>query len=792
MPGTVASTLRAAAEWTFDDSPDFDAEDWWFRCRVKLDPCPPGGRTVLRFGGLASLADVWIDGAHVVRSESMFVEHAVDLENVANGECEIAIRFSSLNEALKKRRPRPRWRATVVTQQQLRWFRTTLLGRVPWTPPVSAVGPCGAVCIETQTRLRVLSADVKARLEGRDGVCDVDLRLVSLGPSIRGGSITIGDERFDLTCERTPEDVVLRGAPRLREASPWWPFTHGDPALYAVRAQVATDVGEIEVDLGRTGFRSIEIDRGGGGFGVRVNGVDVFCRGACWTPLDMISLQTDPAAQRAALEAVKSAGMNMLRLSGAMVYAPTTFHDACDELGILVWQDLMFANMDYPFADETFAGMARAEVAHVVDRLQMSPSFAVLCGNSEIEQQSAMLGLPPEAWSSQFFESIVPAIASAARPGIAYVPSSPTGGALPFRVDVGVSHYYGVGGYRRPLEDARRARVRFTSECLGFANVPCDETIDELMGGEVPTNHPRWKRRVPRDNGTAWDFDDVRDHYVRELFDVDPAALRMLDVRRYLELGRVATGEAMAATMAEWRRARSECRGAIVWLLRDFWPGAGWGVIDSHGRPKAAYYFLKRALQPTTILATDEGLNGLSLHVLNDGPGPLEAQVRLVLYRFGDVPVAEGTATISVPAHGATELLGDSLLGRFTDTTYAYRFAAPGHDLAVATLVRRDSGECVAQAFFFPGGCPAQRHADLGVEATAERVQAGQWRVRVRTRKFAHAIAFDAPGFIADDDLFHLEPGGERSVVLRGPDTFASVRLMPLNATTPTRIVLLT
>src|SRR5262249_934027 len=149
---------------------------------------------------------------------------------------------------------------------------------------------------------------------------------------------------------------------------------------------------------------------------------------------------------------------------------------------------------------------------------------------------------------------------------VPFVASTPTGGVLPFRLDVGVSHYFGVGAYRRPIEDARRARVRFASECLGFANVPCDQTIDEFMQGEVPTNHARWKVRVPRDEGGPWDFDDVRDHYVRALFGIDPSGLRMTDINRYLELGRVATGEVMAAALAEWRRAGSECRGALVWL----------------------------------------------------------------------------------------------------------------------------------------------------------------------------------------------------------------------------------
>ncbi len=790
VPGTAASSLAAASAWTEDDSRDFDAEDWWFRCRVPTPPSPGGARTALRFGGLATLADVWLDGVHVLRSDSMFLEHEVDV-GPGTDEREITIRFSALNEALKARRPRPRWRAQVVSQQQLRWFRTTLFGRIrEWTPPLAPVGPYLPVTLELRTLIQVLSADVKPRVEGRDGLCDVGLRLVPLGRTIERIWIQLGDQRTELECGQEPDGSVVtaRGTARVRDASLWWPSTHGEPVLYAVRLLVQTSDGEVEIDLGRTGFRRIELLQEGGGFGLRVNGVDVFCRGACWSPLDIVGLGVDGDALSRTLGAVRSAGMNMIRVGGTMTYPTAAFFDACDELGILVWQDFMFANMDYPVADEAFAKLARAEAVQLMDRVQLSPSLSILCGGSEVEQQAAMLGLPPEAWQSPLFDDLLPSTARAWRPDVAYVTSSPTGGALPFRVDTGLSHYYGVGAYRRPLEDARRARVRFTSECLAFANVPGDETIDEFMAGDGAVYGARWKRRVPRDKGASWDFDDVRDHYVGELFGVDPHHLRMTDVARYLQLARVATGEVMAATMAEWRRAGSECGGALVWLLRDFWPGAGWGVIDAYGRPKAAYYFLKRALKPTTLLITDEGLNGLSLHAINDGPVALEAEIRLVLYRLGEVPVAEGTAPVEVPAHGAVEVFGDSLLGRFTDSTYAYRFAAPGHDVAIATLRDRATRETIGQAFFFPQRRPSERCADLGVEASAELLQAGEWRVTVRARRFAQAVAFDARGFVADDDFFHIEPGGERTILLRGPGPIVSARVVPLNAYAGTRI----
>jgi beta-mannosidase len=305
----------------------------------------------------------------------------------------------------------------------------------------------------------------------------------------------------------------------------------------------------------------------------------------------------------------------MVRVSGVGVYEGPAFHELCDELGLLVWQDFMFANFDYPAADPAFAAAVRAEAQAVLGATEASPSLAVLCGGSEVMQQAAMMGLPADmAWP--LFDEVLPQVAARVRPDVAYVPNSPSGGALPFVTDAGVSHYYGVGAYLRPLEDARRANVRFASECLAFSNVPEAESLAGVL--DAPAAHdPRWKARVPRDRGASWDFEDVREHYFQALFGLDPARVRREDPELHLDLSRAVSGEVMAAVFAEWRRPGSDCRGGLVWLLQDPQIGAGWGLLDAAGRPKAAWWALRRSLQPRQVLLTDEVVNGLHVHLLN-------------------------------------------------------------------------------------------------------------------------------------------------------------------------------
>jgi beta-mannosidase len=456
-----------------------------------------------------------------------------------------------------------------------------------------------------------------------------------------------------------------------------------------------------------------------------------------------------------------------------MVYEDDAFLDALDAHGVLLWQDLMFANLDYP-EDAGFAARVTAEVDAELARLAGRPALAIVCGNSEGAQQAAIWGAPRERWTPALFHAVIPAAVAARRPDVAYLASSTDGGAFPHAADHGPASYYGVGAYLRPLDDARRADVRFASECLAFANLPAD---GGLPPGNPRAHDPRWKARVPRDLGAGWDFDDVRDHYVGARFAVDPVRLRTVDHDRYLALGRATTGEVMAATFAEWRRPASRCGGALIWLLRDLWRGAGWGVVDATGAPKPAWHALRRALQPTAVLITDEGVNGLALHVVHERGAPLTATLALTLYRGGEIQVGRAATAIALPGHGATTIAAAALFEHWIDLSYAYRFGPPAVELVHATLIV--DGAIVSEAFHLPAGMPAREH-DVGLTATARATATGH-AVTLRTRRFAQAVTLDAPGWLADDDHLHLAPGQVRVVHLR--PAAAAAPAGPLRAT---------
>jgi beta-mannosidase len=771
VPGTVAAALRAARAWSLDGpARDFDAEAWWFKTTFGAHRPRPGERLVLGFDGLATLAEVWLNGQRLFESSNMFATHEVDVAHLIESSNELLLRFSPVQTVLASRRPRPRWRTPMVAHQQLRWIRTTLLGRTPgWSPPAAPVGPWRPIWLERRSHVDLSDLRLRTEVHSSVGVVRLACHMAALdGAKTCSASLRIerGTRQLSSLLTFDAASQILSGTIEIPDVELWWPHTHGDPALYeaSIDITIVTSSGAqlmTEVALGPLGFRTVTLDRHDGDFAVHVNGQRIFCRGAVWTPLDCISLQATAEQYSRALGQVRSAGMNMLRVAGPFVYETDEFVRACDRAGVLLWQDFMFANMDYPAEHPDFAASVAHEVSAVLERLQAHPSLAVLCGNSEVAQQAAMSGAHREHWSAPFFENTLAGYVAQACPDVPYCPSSTHGGAFPFAANQGVTSYYGVGAYMRAPSDARRAELKFASECLAFANVPETETLERGSERALRFNQPLWKERVPRDLGAGWDFDDVRDYYLESLFRLQETPLRYADPQRYLRLARVASAEAMAAAFTEWRRANSGCRGALLLFLRDLWPGAGWGVIDSGGLPKAPYYFLRRVLGKVAVLVTDEGTNGLLLHICNDTRHPLSGRLQLELFRSSQQVGLPLGRTVTVGAGSTVALNALDWFEGFFDLSYAYRFGPVAYDLMRVSF----TGDAIpdgVEAFHFPLGLPNAR-SDVGLSATARPVCDGV-EVAVTTRGFAQSVHFEVPGYEPSDQYFHLAPRTQRIV----------------------------
>ena len=763
VPGTVAqAVLNGSAQ-----ALDLDADDWWYRCHFNYLPAK-NNSAVLCFAGLATIAQVWLNGELILQSRNMFIPHQVDVEKYLQPTNELVICFRSLARELSQKRPRPRWKTNLVNQQQLRWVRTTLLGHIPgWCPPLTPVGPWRSIRLMHRPAVELIESRVQQVLSDA-GSFSADFAVqLPAGRKVSRATLFVEDQAVPLHVQQSTLGATLNGEGFIDAAQQWWPHTHGTPHLLSCRLELTLDDEQDWVwPLGERGFKQQRLLADDSQLALEVNGVPLFCRGACWTVADIFTLDGDRNNLRRSLTLARDAGINMLRIGGTMIYESDDFYQLCDELGILVWQDFMFANMDYPIEDPDFLQQITAEVQAQLRRLSHFACVSIYCGNSEVQQQSAMLGMPREYWSNTFFDKDLPELCSHYHPGAVYFPSTPCGGALPFTISDGLTHYYGVGAYKRPLTDAALAPVKFTPETLGFSHIPEPSTVDKIFKGALfAAHHPDWKARVPRDSAAGWDFEDIRDHYLQLLFCEDPVSLRSHDPQRYLELSRVVTGEVIQRVIALWRSAEHPCQGALLWFYKDLLPGAGWGMLDSDNQPKAVYYAFKRAAKKIAVYCVDRGLDGLYLTLINETADCRNVNLQLAAYKAGHIETLKTSRALTLAPRSTTTVSADELLGYFADLTYSYRFGPRQHDVVSACLYDEENNR-LHEDFYFPVSYAVAPKKIEGITVEVMTLEDGQLALKIFTPHFLQSVRLELRSHRVEDNYFHLAPNTDRLIRL--------------------------
>lgn len=747
--GTVAAMLRDhLRDNIIGPAPDdrLDGYDWWFS--TTLDLTAP---EVLAFRGLTAPATVFVDGAPVATVTSTFLP--LDT-TIPAGRHRVDIRFGSVTAWLAGRRPRGRWRSTLMGEQKFRWLRTTLLGRAPTyggIPPV--IGAWRPITLSPSVfRDVTVTADIAGRCIGITGTVH---RAQVDGSDDRPVAIHVDGpdgETFEL--DAMPDaDGGFRASIPVPEPRLWWPRGYGAQPVHRLTLRHGD-----AVERRTCGFRDVEADSRDGAFTLHVNGIRVFCRGATWVPPDPVALTADESAIARQLSALAEAGATMVRIVGGLVYEQPEFFDLCAQLGILVWQDAMLATFDPPAEQYP---VITAELAATLRAVTGNPALAVVSGGSETIQQPEMMGITATGRTIELIEEHL-AETVAAIVAVPYVPSSPSRGSsedLAIRPDSGVAHWFGVGGYLRPLDDVRSAGVRFATESLAFAIPPGSDAVERHFGtAAVAGHHPDWKAGVPRDRTASWDFEDVRDTYVREVFGVDPLEVRRTDPERYLQLGRLAVGEAMAHCYRFWRHPDSLCAGALVLTSRDMRPGAGWGLLDVDGDAKLPLAMLRRLWAPQAVIARDAGLSGIAIDIHNDGPEPLTGTLHLTAIDATGHPVVEGARELTVAPHSSLRCHDAQITGAFADLSHAFRFGPTVADAVVSTLETVDGQSMSDVLVVHPR--EGQVHAGLHAES---RFDDG-WTVTVTAATTLRYVCFDVPGWSMSDDCFHLAAGRSHTV----------------------------
>ena len=620
---------------------------------------------------LDTLVTVAVNGTVVLTSDNMFLSHRVDLSSVlVKGRNDISLTFGNVPAEAKRR------------QDAYRYFLPFSANNTPihngnlirkpacdfgwdWNIALATFGVYGDLYLEPVAQARIDHLVITQ-------THSAGLAKVSVTAQVEGDD---GQEvTFDL-CGMQAKAVVRRGEAKadlaIDNPALWWPAGQGAQPLHDLTVTMGA-----QVLTRRIGLRQAELitekDAVGLGFKVRVNGRDVFCKGANWIPADALAGRINEADTRALLQSAKDAHMNMIRIWGGGRYEPTWFYDLCDELGLMVWQDFMFSCHIYP-ADDAFLTQVAQEVRQNALRLHHHASMTIWCGDNELI--GALTWFPEtRANRDQYlvgYDRLNRAIEQALKaavPGAVWWPSSPSPGPMDFGDTwhddkKGDMHFWSVWHEGRDFDHYRDVAPRFCSE-FGFQSYPSMDVIrrfadpkDFNIAAPVMESHQKNAGGNARIAETMFRYFRFPNSF-----------------ENFVYLSQVQQGLAIKTAVTHWRSLKPHCMGTLIWQLNDTWPVCSWASLDHGGGWKLLHHMAKEFYQPVFVSAVP--VNGqVELRAVNDTGAPVSMTVTAHAAAMDGTTRPLGSATVTVGDQAQLALAVAVPEGEIL----SYTWAADGH-----------------------------------------------------------------------------------------------------------------
>ncbi|MCG6956132.1 MAG: glycoside hydrolase family 2 protein [Gemmatimonadetes bacterium] len=816
VPGTVHTDLFAAGlipdpfvgareselQWIED-------ADWTYRTEIDADARLLSQEHVeLVFEGLDTYADVRLNGETVLTADNMFRRWRVDVKSRLHpGANTLEVRFTSPVRVGAERAAASPW---PIPHQEPDARNTRAFTRKAayqygwdWGPRYVTSGIWLPARLEAWSGSRI--RDVRVRTESigpREAQVLVDVEI----QSSRAGGVRVGARSPDGSFESVLEGAGARAGLdtvqlqlSIPEPKLWWPRNLGDAHLYSVDVDLTREKRWDRRQV-RFGVRTIALDTtadtvadpGGAAevtegtspagadraadertatrpahFTFVVNGVPFFARGANLVPPDHFLPRVDSAAWERLLGDAAAANMNMLRVWGGGAYLPDVFYDLADRMGIMVWQDFMFANAMVP-GDSAFVASVAAEARDHVRRLRDHPSLALWCGNNEIAEAWGAWGWQDDytpavrkevaAAYARIFDDVLPATVRTHDPATPYWPASPpVSWGRPEALVRGDSHYWGVWHGREPFRAYAVKVPRFASE-FGFQGLPAPATVEAFDSVAPATlDDPGMRAHQKFLGGGVNGYDMIRMYMEREGWPTPPSD----SVDAFAYVSQLQQAEGVGLALEAHRRSWPHTAGSLYWQLDDSWPVVSWSGRDYFGRWKALHYKARAVFAPVTILA-DTWADTVHVWAMAD-TGRVEGVVEV---RSVDMTGDSTQVRVTIPVTlegGAAPLTWswpvDSLLG--------------GSSRRATVIEARllDASIRIARDLAFAVVPDSLELPDPGVHIVSAEPAGNAWKVTVTAHRFAFGVRLTVEGVGArfSDDYFDLLPG-ESEILIVTPD----------------------
>ncbi|OEJ97221.1 glycoside hydrolase family 2 protein [Streptomyces thermolilacinus] len=585
-------------------------------------------RTDLVFEGLDTAAEITLAGEVLGTTRNMHRAYRFDITGRTGP---LEVRFDSAYEEADRVRALTGERPNVYPEP-FQYIRKMACGfGWDWGPTVVTAGMWRPVRLEHWSTARLAEVRPLVTVDGTTGHVELRLRAertrrgagrpLTVRAAVNGeGTESAGVVSF------TGEEAVLRV--EVPEARLWWPRGHGDQPLYELEVTLLDEEeGTLDVWRRRIGFRTVELDRSadahGSGCTFVVNGVRIFARGVNWIPDDVLPSRITPERYRTRLRQAAEANVDLVRVWGGGIYEDDAFYDVCDELGLMVWQDFLFACAAYP-EEQPLRGEVEAEARDNVVRLMAHPSLVVWNGNNEnlwgFRDWDWEEPLAGDSWGEGYYLGVLPRIVAELDPTRPYMAGSPWSGSWdhhPNDPRHGTHHSWEVWN-RRDYAEYRANVPRFVAE-FGWQAPPALATLHRALPGErLAPDSPGMLHHQKAEDGNGKLNRGIARHF----------PLPEADFDRWHYLAQVVQARAVAAGIEHWRAHWPVCAGTVVWQLNDCWPVSSWAAIDGDGRLKPLHHELRR-VYADRLLTLLPGEEGPVLAVDNQSGTPWHAEVTL-------------------------------------------------------------------------------------------------------------------------------------------------------------------
>ena len=787
VPGTVHTDLMAnnVIEDPFyrlneHDVQWIDKVDWEYKTTFTAGNSLLGkDRIELDFRGLDTYADVFVNGRQVMQADNMFREWKANVKDVlkeGKNELHIVLR-SPITEGIKKYdaqgfvipvsdndlaetgQVEGGKKVSVYTRKAGYHFGWD------WGPRLVTSGIWRPVYLRAWDDARITNLQI-VQNEVNDAVATFTAVFEIEAEGRKNAVLSIANDGVQLASQQVQLQTGVNQYKvdfEIKNPQLWWTNGLGEAHLYNISGVMALGDRQMSEDT-RIGVRTLELvrekDEHGTSFYFRLNGHPVFMKGANNIPNDMFLPRVTEENYRTMIETAKNSNMNMLRVWGGGVYEEDIFYDLCDENGILVWQDFMFACAMFP-GDEAFLENVRQEAIDNVKRLRNHPSIAMWCGNNENlvawfnwgwkrAEEAKSRENAEKIWQAyvDLFHGTLPQVVEEYDPQRSYWASSPSSGEgiVPDLVS-GDEHYWGVWWGKEPFKNYATHLARFMSE-YGFQSFPELSTVrkyalpeDYDIFSDVMKSH----QRSSIGNGTI-------EYYMLQEYN------RPKDFPSFLYVNHVLQAEGIKFGLEGHRRAMPFNMGSLYWQLNDVWPVASWSSTDYYQKWKALQYYVKKGFEPVLVSPYADDLK-FKVGIVNDRLEQVNAQLIMKMMDFNGKVLWERASLVEIPANSSRDY--------FNENSVEFLQKRDTRNLLfVAELV--ENGNFISRNIYYFRPFKELNIPQPVVEHTVTKTDDG-FDIEIRTDKLAKNVYLqieDEEGFFSDN-YFDMLPGSRVTVNLK-------------------------